>query len=142
MPLARLPVEMSGSSPASERASDVGPVVQGLDHVYYWVADMDRAVSFYRDVMGLSLVRQDGSRWAEFDVAGRRFALHGAVDGHPITPGGAAAVFEVRDLDRAKAMLSERGVAFDHEGDVAGQARFASFRDRDGNSLQIIEYAR
>jgi lactoylglutathione lyase len=116
-------------------------VVVSLDHVYYWVTDVDRGVAFYRDVLGLPLVRQDGSRWAEFDVAGRRFALHGAVDGHPISPGGAAAVFEVEDLDRAKTALSARGVAFDHEGDVAGYARFASFRDPDGNPLQIIEYA-
>jgi hypothetical protein len=33
-------------------------------------------------------------------------------------------------------------VTFDHEGDVQGYARFASFRDPEGNTLQIIEYLR
>ena len=57
-----------------------------------------------------------------------------------MTPGGATAVFSVDDLDRAKADLSSRGVRFGHEGDVAGFARFASFLDSEGNTVQLIEY--
>ena len=125
-----------------ERDAPAEPVVTALDHVYYWTSDMDRAVAFYAEVLGLRLVRREGSRWAELDVAGRRLALHGAVDGHAVTPGGAAAVFEVEDLDRATALLERRGVTFDHQGDVQGYARFASFHDPDGNALQLIEYAR
>jgi predicted enzyme related to lactoylglutathione lyase len=116
-------------------------VVTGLDHVYYWTADMDRSVAFYTDVVGLTLVRRDGANWAVFDVHGRMFALHGAIDGHVVAPGGATVVFEVQDLDRAKALLTARGVTFDHEGEVQGYARFASFRDPEGNTLQLIEYA-
>src|ERR671918_147296 len=59
-----------------------------LDHVYYWTADMSRAVAFYRDVLGLPLARRDGDDWAEFDAGGSRFALHGAVEGHPVRHGG------------------------------------------------------
>ncbi len=116
-------------------------IVKELDHVYYWVVDMDRAVAFYRDALGLQLVRRDGSNWAMFDAGGRQFALHGAMGG-PMQPGGAAAVFSVDDLDRARSQLTERGVRFVHEGDVAGYARFAAFHDPDGNSVQIIEYER
>ena len=117
-----------------------GPIVDRLDLVFYWVTDLDRAVTFYRDVLGLSLSRQDADNWAEFDAGGRRFALHAAVEGQPVSPGGATAVFSVDDLDSAKAELSARGVRFSHEGDVAGYARFASFADPDGNSVQLIEY--
>jgi catechol 2,3-dioxygenase len=118
------------------------PVVERLDHVYYWVSDLDRAVAFYRDVLGLQLIRRDGDAWAVFDAGGRPFALHAAVEGHPVSPGGATAVFSVADLDRARAVLGERGVRFGHEGDVEGYARFASFQDPDGNTVQLIEYAR
>ena len=48
-----------------------------LDHIYYWTADMDAAVDFYGDVVGLVLVRREGSTWAEFDAGPIRFALHG-----------------------------------------------------------------
>jgi catechol 2,3-dioxygenase len=116
-------------------------VVRELDHIYYWTADMNRAVAFYQDTLGLSLIRRDGENWAEFDAGGRRFALHGAIEGRPVVPGGATAVFSVLDLDAARTNLSERGVEFGHEGDV-GYARFASFQDPDGNTVQLIEYAR
>ncbi len=129
--------EATNAGPAASTAQ----VVHSLDHVYYWVSDMDRAVRFYRDVLGLALSRRDGGAWAAFDVAGRTLALHGAVEGHMPPTGGATAVFEVGDLDQAKAVLGTRGVSFDHNGEVEGYARFASFRDPDGNTLQIIEYA-
>jgi CreA protein len=113
-----------------------------LDHVYYWVTDMDRAVKFYQDVLGLRLTRRDGSNWAEFDAGPIRLALHGAVEGRPMQPGGATAVFGVGDLDSARTELEGRGARFDeHVGEVEGFARFASFRDPDGNAVQIIEYA-
>jgi catechol 2,3-dioxygenase-like lactoylglutathione lyase family enzyme len=118
------------------------PVVTQLDHVYYWVSDMERAVRFYREVLGLSLTNQEGDNWVVFDAGGRQFSLHRQVEGHPTTPGGATAVFSVEDLDRARSVLSDRGVRFGHEGDVAGYARFASFEDPDGNTVQLIEYAR
>ena len=120
---------------------DDGPVVTTLDHVYYWVTDMERAVRFYREILGLFLRNQEGENWAVFDVGGRQFALHRVVEGHPSAPGGATAVFAVDDLDRARTVLSERGVQFGHEGDVEGYARFASFQDPDGNTIQLIEYA-
>ncbi len=117
-------------------------IVTGLDLVFYWVTDMDRAVGFYRDMLGLPLTRRDGGNWAEFDSGGRRFALHGVGEGQSVTPGGATAVFSVDDLDQSKQRLSVQGVSFDHEGDVQGYARFASCRDPDGNTIQLIEYSR
>lgn len=103
---------------------------------------MDRAIAFYRDRLGLPLIRRDGSNWATFDAGGRQFALHGAIEGRPLAPGGATAVFAVEDLDRAKATLAERGIEFGHQGEVEGYARFASFHDPDENTVQLIEYAR
>ena len=119
----------------------MAPIVDRLDLVFYWVTDLERAVSFYEGALGLRLLRKEAGQWAEFDAGGRRFALHAAVEGQSMTPGGATAVFSVADLDRAKADLSSRGVSFGHEGDVAGYARFASFSDPDGNTVQLIEYA-
>ena len=131
------PDARSGAEPPTITSS----LTRGLDHVYYWVTDMDRAVSFYRDVLGLPLVRRAGDEWAEFDAGAVRLALHGAVHGHAPPPGGATAVFLVEDLDDARAALTARGVTFGHEGGVEGYARFLAFADPDGNTVQIIEYA-
>ena len=114
-----------------------------LDHVYYWTSDMDRAVKFYEDVVGLKLLRREAGNWAEFEAGPVRLALHGAIEGRPLEPGGATAVFSVPDLDAARAELEGRGAEFDeHVGEVQGFARFATFRDPDGNAVQLIEYAR
>ena len=114
-----------------------------LNYVYYWTADMDRAVHFYEDVLGLKLLRRDDSQWAEFDAGSVKFSLHGAVDGRPVEPGGATAVFLVDDLDLTKAALQDRGAVFDeHVGEVKGFARFAALHDPDGNKIELIEYER
>jgi CreA protein len=112
----------------------IGP----LDHVYYWVRDLDAAVAFYAEVVELPLLRREGGEWAEFDAGPVRLALHGTE--HPET-GGATAVFRVADLEAARWQLEQRGARFDDNvGEVPGFARFATFRDPDGNALQLIEY--
>jgi len=114
--------------------------VGSLDHVYYWVHDMDAAVAFYRDVVGLALRRRDGDEWAEFDAPPIRLALHAT--GDPV-PASGTVVFRVANLDEARWALERAGAAFeDHMGEVEGFARFATLRDPDGNPIQIIEYRR
>jgi predicted enzyme related to lactoylglutathione lyase len=113
--------------------------VGDLDHAYYWTRDMDAAVAFYRDVVGLELMRRDGDAWAQFEAGPVRFALHGTDDEAAVRSG--TVVFRVEDLDAARWDLERRGASFEeHVGEVGGYARFATFRDPDGNPVQIIEY--
>jgi len=117
------------------------PEVQplGIDHVYYWTHDMDRAVAFYGDVLGLELVSRAGDGWAEFRAGPVRLALHGTEESR-LPPGGTI-VFRVDDLDDATSTLRQRGAVFDgHEAEVPGVGRFATFHDPDGNPVQLIEY--
>lgn len=123
-------------------STDRPSIVDRLDLVFYWVADLGRAIGFYRDVLGLRLVRRDGDDWAEFDAGGRPFALHSAGEQRAVTPGGATAVFSVADLEAARAALQRQGIEASHQGDVEGYARFATFQDSEGNPFQLIEYER
>jgi len=84
-------------------------------------------------------VTRAGNEWAEFDAGPVRFALHGT-DDDP-TPAGGTVVLRVGDLDEARRTLEGRGATFDaFVGEVEGFARFATFRDPDGNPVQLIEY--
>jgi catechol 2,3-dioxygenase-like lactoylglutathione lyase family enzyme len=116
--------------------------LEAVDHVWFWVSDMDASVDFYTRKLGLELRMRQGDDWTELDGGHVRIGLHGSGtrDGSP-TRGGTV-VFEVEDLDLAKAALEQRGVDFDeHLGEVPGYARYASFEDPDGNAMQLIEYA-
>jgi catechol 2,3-dioxygenase-like lactoylglutathione lyase family enzyme len=116
-------------------------MIGSLDHIYYWTRDMDRAVGFYTDVVGWPLVRREGNEWAELDAGSVRFALHHSKEESAAASG--TVVLGVDDLDAARWTLEERGAVLDaFVGEVAGFARFATFRDPDGNPIQIIEYAR
>jgi catechol 2,3-dioxygenase-like lactoylglutathione lyase family enzyme len=112
--------------------------LRSLDSVYYWTRDMDRAISFYTEVLGLELARREGDDWAEFRTGSVTFALHASAEQHP--PSGTA-VFEVDDLDEARFAMQQSGAVFEGEGEAAG-ARFASLRDPDSNRLQLIEHSR
>lgn len=119
------------------RATIAGMIGE-IDHVYYWVRDMDAAVGFYRDTLGLPLVRRDGDEWAEFEAGPVRLALHGTTE---TPPGNGTVVLRVADLDEATMVLAGRGATVDdHVGEVEGLARFATVRDPDGNPVQLIEY--
>lgn len=114
----------------------LGPV----DHVWFWTADLDAAVRFYGELLGLPLLRRYGDEWAELEAGPIRIGLHGSGDGGSI-PHAGTVVFRVADLDATKAGLEQRGVRFEpHLGEVPGVGRYASFADLDGNSLQLFEY--
>ena len=117
-------------------------MLRRIHNTHYWTRDMEAAVAFYRDVLGLAVTVRSGEDWAEFDAGGCTVALHGSRPGHPPPQAGATVVFEVDDLDTAVRALRVRGVVFDVDvSDAPGAGRFASFRDPDGNVLQILERA-
>ena len=109
-----------------------------IDHVWFWVADMDRALEFYTQALGLKLLHRHGDEWAELDSGPIRLALHGSAEHREH---GGAVAFEVEDLDSERFALELRGVTFEGRGgEVEGRARFVAFHDPDGNDLQLIEY--
>ena len=111
----------------------------GADLVYLFVSDMDRAVAFYHDVLGLELAYRAGEDWAQLRAGPIQLGLHGAGRGE-VRLGGTVA-FTVDDLDATRAGLAARGVSIGHEGGGEGsQPRFVEFTDPDGNVLALFEY--
>jgi len=114
-------------------------VIGPADLVYLFVTDMDRAVAFYRDIVGLELDHRSGDEWAQFAAGPVRLGLHGT-GSVPARPGGTIA-FTVRDLDASKVKLASQGVGIGHEGGGEGRGpRFVEFADPDGNVLALFEY--
>lgn len=115
-------------------------MLKRIHSTFYWAEDMDASVAFYRDTLGLNLRFQAGADWAEFDVDGATFALHGTRGAPMEHGGGATVVFEVDDLEASMRQLSTRGVTFEGEiTEVPESGRFSTFRDPAGNVVQMYE---
>lgn len=110
-------------------------------NAHHWTRNMDDAIAFYRDVLGLDLHARQGEDWAEFDIAGTTVALHGMSHGGVPPQSGATIVFEVDDLDAAMRSLASKGVPIGDVAETPGAGRFTSFRDPDGNLMQLFEAA-
>jgi predicted enzyme related to lactoylglutathione lyase len=108
---------------------------------YFWVPvkDMDRAVEFYHQLLGLKLLfkRED---WSEFDLDGQRLALRKvsalSVPGDSAVPGISLLA---RPIEQVIATLKQKGVQFTEELEVYPYGKLASFRDPDGNILGLYE---
>ena len=107
--------------------------------------DLDRAVAFYRDTLGLPLIaRFDPPGLAFFDLGNTRLLLEG----------GAASVvlyFEVDDIDASYRSILAAGVEFvaephrvhrDDAGDfgpAGGEEWMSFFRDSEQNLVALVE---
>ncbi len=80
-----------------------------LNYVIKFVADMDRAVRFYRDVLGLALKFQSPG-WSEFETGDTILALHPASQKN--LAGAVELGFNVPDLDKFHQEMTAKGVQF------------------------------
>lgn len=111
--------------------------VKDTSVVWLPVNDVDRAVAFYRDRLGLQEVRSE-SEWAELDAGGLRIGLN--AHERPGGGGGAVIAFEPRDgIDGAVAELREAGVEVAGEPSEHPWGRVATLKDPDGNDVQLYE---
>ena len=113
--------------------------ITGTDFVTVSTRDIDAAVPFYRDTLGL----RESKRWGqmpavEFETGSLTiavmqsdaFGLEFRANNHPIA-------LRVEDFEAAQAELQARGVEFKSDTIDSGVCKQAFFEDPDGNTLGI-----
>jgi predicted enzyme related to lactoylglutathione lyase len=106
------------------------------------VHDVDRAVEFYRDTLGMKLLFTAPPNLAFFDCDGIRLMLSPPAKpefDHP----SSIIYFKVADIQEATRILTERGVQFEEQpGFVANMGTYdlwlAAFRDSENNILAMM----
>ena len=110
------------------------------------VQDVDKAVAFYRDVLGLKLLFQAPPGLAFFDCGGVRLMLARPEKpefDHPAS----TLYFKVADIQQATATLESRGVRFEEGPHLIAKMPdhelwMAFFRDGERNLLGLMSEVR
>jgi predicted enzyme related to lactoylglutathione lyase len=107
--------------------------------------DIDRAVRFYRDALGLPFLFAAPPQLAFFDCDGVRLMLSAPEPDfdHP----GSVLYFAVEDIKRAHQALAARGVAFRSQPHKIAtladrEVWLADFEDSEGNTLALMSEPR
>jgi predicted enzyme related to lactoylglutathione lyase len=109
-----------------------------FDAVYYHVADMERSIAFYRDILGLRLTSRDYV--ARFDIDGVLFELVPNPAGNALPGSGNARLsLGVADIHQATRQLEAKGVATTPVKAEPG-GLLSYFKDPDGNELCLWQY--
>ena len=115
------------------------PLITGTDFITVATRDIDSAVSFYGEVLGLERSKQWGEMPAfEFETGNLTiavmqsdaFGLDFQANNHPIE-------LQVEDVEAARRELESCGVEFEADTLDSGVCHQAFFQDPDGNALAI-----
>lgn len=105
------------------------------------VTDLDRAIAFYRDVLGMRFLFQAPPGLAFFDCGGIRLMLD-----RPAREGGAGTsiiYYQVDDIVAAAEALRARGASFESEPHLVARLEDSELwmgflRDSEGNLLAVM----
>jgi predicted enzyme related to lactoylglutathione lyase len=110
-----------------------------------FVSNMDAAVKFYTEVLGLKLTSRYGDAWATVEAGkGLTIGLHPASPKYPApgTKGAMVLGLEIDEpMEAVVARLSEKGVLI--KGPIVNDdaGRFANLQDPDGNEMYLWQMA-
>jgi predicted enzyme related to lactoylglutathione lyase len=108
-----------------------------------FVADMDRAVKFYNEVLGCKVEMRFGNEWAQLksDDGGTTLGLHPASKENPSGIKGSIQLgIEVKDsIHKRVEEMTAKGTKFSGPVRDDQQLWFANFEDPDGNLLYLAQ---
>jgi lactoylglutathione lyase len=113
-------------------------MIRSLYSIAIFVNDIERGVAFYRDTLGLTLVKQ-GSFGAEFLEEEPHLGVHPAVhpDSKALVGRHTGLTFFVPDLLHFCGLLHDRGVRFVVEPTRQAWGVMAMIADPDGNVMAL-----
>ncbi|MBA4137421.1 MAG: glyoxalase [Opitutus sp.] len=130
------------------------PVIEGIVETVLYTDDLPRAVTFYRDVLGLPPIAGDGVRFRALKVSGRQVLLlfrRGATSEPMAVPSGGTIPphdgsgphhlgFAITHdaYEPWLARLRAAGVAIESEAKWDRGGRSLYFRDPDGHMLELL----
>jgi methylmalonyl-CoA/ethylmalonyl-CoA epimerase len=113
-----------------------------IGQIFVNVKDFDRAIAFYRDILGMKFLFQAPPNMAFFDCDGIRLML-GVADRPELDHPASIIYYKVDDIERVYEIFKARGVEFVVKPHLVAPMPtydlwLADFRDSEGNLLALM----
>ncbi len=120
----------------------IGPTLNQIGQIFVNVKDLDRAIAFYRDMLGMTFLFQAPPNMAFFDCGGVRLML-GVADRPEINHPASIIYYKVDDIERVYETFNARGVEFIVKPHLVAPMPtydlwLADFKDSEGNNLALM----
>lgn len=109
-----------------------------ISHIWLYVKDTKRSISFYQDVISLRLTETfpDGGL---FSGGGVLLGIHREEGGRKSNPGSTIIIFKTDNIEKDYKRLSKLGIIFETPIRKEPYGEIASFKDPDGYLLRIFQ---
>jgi predicted enzyme related to lactoylglutathione lyase len=113
-----------------------------IGQIFVKADDLERAIAFYRDSLGMTFLFQAPPNMAFFDCGGIRLML-GIPDREDLNHAASIIYYKVADIEATYETLNSRGVEFVVKPHVVARMPaydlwLADFRDSEGNLLALM----
>lgn len=120
-----------------------------LDHVYVSIKNMDRAIKFYEDLLGMKVAHHEEDAWADFDLGNCfYFGLINPkiISDERIVGNNAVPVFWADDVDAVFEEVKKHGVEIVSSPENLAFTdylyRCFQCKDTEGNLIEVAKYKR
>jgi methylmalonyl-CoA/ethylmalonyl-CoA epimerase len=120
----------------------IGPTLNQIGQIFVNVKDLDRAIAFYRDTLGMTFLFEAPPNMAFFDCGGIRLML-GVADRADLDHPASIIYYKVADIERFYETFKARGVEFVVKPHLVAPMPtydlwLADFKDSEGNFLALM----
>jgi predicted enzyme related to lactoylglutathione lyase len=120
----------------------IGPTLNQIGQIFVNVKDLDRAIAFYRDILGMTFLFQAPPNMAFFDCGGIRLML-GIPDRPDLDHPASIIYYKVEDIERIYETFKARRVEFIVKPHLVAPMPdydlwLADFKDSEGNFLALM----
>jgi len=120
----------------------IGPTLNQIGQIFVNAKDLDRAIAFYRDILGMTFLFQAPPNMAFFQCGDVRVML-GIPDKPELAHPASVIYYKVDDIEKVAEVFKARGVEFIIDPHLVAPMPtydlwLADFRDSEGNILALM----